>query len=129
MAWNISTHRKHELWLTTRVLNKDHENSVHIVELHKQEYVLIDLVICHLYSILTSIFDSLLQYNILDTIDSSATKARVLFKDIWCDMIRSFEAVLESNSELIQDEENGKAEEVKIYASNILKTTVSKYYS
>jgi hypothetical protein len=64
----------------------------------------------------------------LDTVKSSATKARALFKDIWEEMISDFERILESNSEPIQIEENGSAEEVNSYTSNVLRGTVSKYY-
>jgi len=53
---------------------------------------------------------------------TSVTEARTLFKNIWSDMIGSMETVLQSD---IQDEdsENGLADEVKIYANNILKNT------
>ncbi|KAG9299717.1 hypothetical protein G9A89_013077 [Geosiphon pyriformis] len=65
----------------------------------------------------------LLRYNILDTINLSATKARELFKDTWYDMIAKFEAALKSDAKPVEDKENVKPEEVKVYTSNILKTT------
>ena len=71
-----------------------------------------------------NLFYSLLQYNIIDTINSSATKARYLLKDIWDDIINSIEVML-TPATTDSDAEEWNTEEVREYAKSALKNVVS----
>jgi hypothetical protein len=80
-----------------------------------------------------------LRYNIIDTISSSGTKARGLFKYQWDNIIRNIEeffvspdtTLLSSDFDSVSDsdkqdmEQDGRADDISQYLTKILKNVVS----
>ncbi|CAG8741066.1 371_t:CDS:10, partial [Cetraspora pellucida] len=67
-------------------------------------------------------FYSLLRYNIIDTIESSSTNSRNLFKDIWDKMVDEIEAMLLPTAEptISSNVKDGQVEEVKTYVKTVV---------
>ena len=101
-------------------------------------------MITHLgyYLLMKTLFYSLMRYNIIDTIASSATEVQKLFKEYWDDIISTVEKLLisspttqlasasastsaSSDQDTVQD---GQAEEVKQYIKYISTNVVSRCY-